>query len=229
MICIILCGVCITVPALDDVTTTMPTIQTEQDSCIIQDANSISPIPLDYIEGVFTEAVNPITPTAYDMLDIYTPNTFTPITTYQYSKWTLDMPLSVELQQHTYNMAIKHQVPFEIIMGLMGVEAGWNANIGTKTNGTATYVGLGMMRDIYHVDRFKKMDIDIYTPEGNIEAICILIREKLEYYNGNITFALISYNRGIGGANAAIKAGIYTTGYDQKIMKYVHSFTYALT
>ena len=108
-------------------------------------------------------------------------------------------------------------------MGLMGVEAGWNAYIGEKTNGNATYVGLGMMRDIYHADKFTAQGIDIYTPEGNIEAICILIRQKLDAFDNNMHYALMAYNIGSGGAQAKINAGIYETEYSRKVLRYAES------
>ena len=149
--------------------------------------------------------------------------TFAPFQSYLYNDMRLRMPLSASLQEHTYRMSLKYDVPYRAIMGLMGVEAGWNANIGTKTNGNATYVGLGMMRDIYHADKFAKQGIDIYTPEGNIEAICILIRQKLDAFDGNLHHALMAYNLGEGGARAKIKAGINETGYSRKVLQYGNS------
>ncbi len=148
---------------------------------------------------------------------------FAPFESYLYHDTRLRMPLSAELQEHTYRMSLKHDVPYRVIMGLMGVEAGWNANIGEKTNGNATYVGLGMMRDIYHADKFAAQGIDIYTPEGNIEAICILIRQKLDAFDNNIHYALMAYNLGNGGAQAKINAGIHETGYSQKVLRYAES------
>ena len=148
---------------------------------------------------------------------------FVPFESYLYQDTRLRMPLSAELQEHTYRMSLKYDVPYRVIMGLMGVEAGWQADIGTKTNGNATYVGLGMMRDIYHADKFAAQGIDIYTPKGNIEAICILIRQKLDMFDNNIHYALMAYNLGNGGAQAKIDAGIHETGYSHKVLRYANS------
>ena len=149
--------------------------------------------------------------------------TFAPFKSYLYGDRRLRLPLSDELQEHTYRMCIKYDVPYRVVMGLMGVEAGWNANIGTETNGNATYVGLGMLRDIYNVDKFAKQGIDIYTPKGNIEAICITLRAKLDEFDGNIHHALMAYNLGSGGARSKIKAGINENGYSRKVLRYADS------
>ena len=134
------------------------------------------------------------------------------------------MPLSADLQEYTYKMSLKYDVPYRVVLGLMGVESGWQANIGEKTSGNATYVGLGMLRDIYYADRYAAQGIDIYTPEGNIEAICDTIRAKLDAFNGNIAYALMAYNLGNGGAKSKIAAGIHETGYTKKVMAYAESF-----
>lgn len=149
---------------------------------------------------------------------------FQPISSYTYEGTRLKMPLSIELQRYTYEMANKHNVPFEVIMGIMGIESGWRANIGTSTVNGKTYVGMGMLRDIYHADRFAQLGIDIYTPKGNIEAICILIREKLDIFDNNVNYALMAYNIGISPTQQKIKEGIYETEYSKRVLRYIDSF-----
>ncbi len=133
------------------------------------------------------------------------------------------MPLSAELQEYTYQMSLKYDVPYRVIMGLMGAESGWQADIGEKTNGNATYVGLGMLRDIYYADRYAAKGIDIYTPKGNIEAICDSIRSKMDAFDNNITYALMAYNLGNGGAKSKIASGVHETRYTRVIMAYAES------
>lgn len=149
---------------------------------------------------------------------------FVPITSYIYNNVRLPMPLSTELQLHTYQMAQKHNVPFRIIMGLLGAESTWDASITTRTNKVGTFVGMGALRDIYHAERFARQGIDIYTPEGNIEAICILVREKLDMFDNNIHHALMAYNWGPNTAKAKIAEGLQYSDYSISITQYAESF-----
>ncbi len=184
---------------------------------------TLTPLPQPSLPDAPPPISQPIEPPAQENIPPEPLSTFAPFQSYLYGTQRLRMPLSAELQEYTYRMCLKYDVPYRVVMGLMGVEAGWNANIGTETNGNATYVGLGMLRDIYNVDKFAKQGIDIYTPKGNIEAICIILRTKLDEFDGNIHHALMAYNLGSGGARSKIKAGINETGYSRKVLRYANS------
>lgn len=123
--------------------------------------------------------------------------------------------LSPELQRHTWRMCVKYNVPYKIVMGLMGVESGWTADIGVYYDGTGGYVGLGMLSEYYCVGPFAARGIDIYTPEGNIEGICSTLSEKFIEFGGNVHHALMAYNAGSGGAYSMIAKGMDTSSYSE--------------
>jgi hypothetical protein len=184
---------------------------------------TLTPVPQPSLPDAPPPTSPPMEPPIQDEEPAEPLSTFAPFRSYLYGDRRLRLPLSDELQEHKYRMCLRYDVPYRAVMGLMGVEAGWNANIGTETNGNATYVGLGMLRDIYNVDKFAKQGIDIYTPKGNIEAICITLRAKLDEFDDNIHHALMAYNLGSGGARSKIKAGINETGYSRKVLRYADS------
>lgn len=149
------------------------------------------------------------------------PETFTAFSTFTSLKGNEhELPLREELQYHTYLMAEKYNVPYKIILAIMGVETTWREDIGI-VNG---YVGLGCLNEKYHAKSFAEQGINIYTPEGNIEAICILIRKSLDNFDGNIHFALMAYNKGTNGARQLIENGQYTTKYSEKVIWFAESF-----
>ena len=152
------------------------------------------------------------------------PEEFQAFTTYLYKDNRHDMPLSEELQYWTYQMCEKYDVPYRIIMGLMGVETGWNENTGIEIgyNGRA-YVGLGCLDEVYNAESFAERGIDIYTNQGNIEAICWIINYNLEHFDNNIDYALMAYNGGAGYARNKINNGVYSTGYTEKVHYYADS------
>ncbi|MBO7377025.1 MAG: transglycosylase SLT domain-containing protein [Clostridia bacterium] len=126
--------------------------------------------------------------------------------------------LSPELQHHTYEMCLKYRVPYKIVIALMGIESSWNADIGVLKNSSGSYVGLGMLSVKYNAGVFRERGIDIYQPEGNIEAICRVFSDKLREFDGNVHYALMAYNMGSGGAWAAIARGTLSTSYSRKIV-----------
>ncbi len=127
--------------------------------------------------------------------------------------------LSPELQAYTYEMCSKYRVPYSIVIALMGVESSWNADIGVLKNKSGSYAGLGMLSVKYNAQVFKSRGINIYTPEGNIEAICWVLRDKLAEFDGNIHYALMAYNMGSGGARTSIYYGRETSNYSRRIVK----------
>jgi len=127
-----------------------------------------------------------------------------------------NVPLSYDLQLYTYKMSVKYNVPYRVVMGLFGLESTWNKDVGIH-NG---YVGLGMLSERYAATYFANMGIDIYTPKGNIEATCYVLSDKLASFDGNVSYALMAYNLGTGGARTKIKKGIFSTGYSRRIIDF---------
>lgn len=122
--------------------------------------------------------------------------------------------LSQEWQEYTYEMCLKYNVPYEIILGLMGAETGWDVGIGVSDNGI--YYGIGMVNIEYNKEKCRKYGFELCTPAGGVEATCLIISQKLNTFE-DIDKALIAYNRGDGGARRLFRKGIYSTRYDRRI------------
>lgn len=122
--------------------------------------------------------------------------------------------LSKEWQEYTYQMCVKYEVPYEIVLALMGTETGWDVNIGVSDN--KLYYGIGMVHIEYNEEYLKKYDINLCTPRGGIEAVCFIISQKLNIFN-DIDKAMIAYNHGNGGAQKLFSQGIYSTAYTRRV------------
>ena len=122
--------------------------------------------------------------------------------------------LSQEWQEYTYEMCLKYNVPYEIILGLMGAETGWDVGIGVSDNGI--YYGIGMVNIEYNREYLRKYGIELCSPAGGVEAVCFIMSQKLNTFE-DIDKALIAYNRGDGGARRLFRKGIYSTRYDRRI------------
>ena len=122
--------------------------------------------------------------------------------------------LSREWQEYTYEMCLKYNVPYEIILGLMGAETGWDVNIGVSDNGI--YYGIGMVNMEYNKSNCREYGFELCSPAGGVEAVCLIMSQKLNTFE-DIDKALIAYNRGNGGARKLFRKGIYSTAYDRRI------------
>ena len=146
-------------------------------------------------------------------------------TTYTYNDRTYTLPLSEEVQIFTYKMCIKYNVPYRIIIAIMGAETHWNEDPDhVEVHKGTRYIGIGCLTEKYHADRFAQLGINIYKLHGNIEALCIIFRGHMDRYDDNATLATMAYNGGPGYANNCIKQGIYNTSYTDKVNAYAESF-----
>lgn len=144
---------------------------------------------------------------------------FEVFSTYLYNGREYPMPLSKELQYHTYQMCEKYDLPYRIIMGMMGTETGWNANAGNERG----YIGIGCISEKYYAKSMKNIGVDIYTVKGNIEAICIIMRDKMDEFNNNIIYAMMAYNGGSTYARNLIKKGYSSTTYTKRTIGFAES------
>ena len=151
---------------------------------------------------------------------IHVPEDFIAFTRWSYHNNTYTFKLEEDWQYYTYQMAEKYGVSHRIIFGIMGVETGWDIYWGPK-NG---YVGVGCINEYYGAKSFKEKGIDIYTPEGNIEAICSIIASKLALYHGNIHYALMAYNGGDDYVARLVEQGDHSTLYSRKVVEIAESF-----
>jgi hypothetical protein len=124
--------------------------------------------------------------------------------------------LSREWQEYTYEMCLKYNVPYEVVLGLMGAETGWDVNIGVSDNGI--YYGIGMVNIAYNEEYLRKYSIELCTPAGGLEAVCLIMSQKIKTFE-DINKALIAYNRGNAAARKLFKKGIYSTEYDRRVQE----------
>ena len=135
---------------------------------------------------------------------------------------TKTLPMSERGQKILYNMTQKYNLPYKTVLALLGVETHWNEDPDHVERGI--YIGIGCVNKNYHAKKFADRGIDIYTLEGNIEAICYLLRESRDLFNGSMTYAIMGYNGGNGYAGSQRSDGITETSYTKKVVWYANSF-----
>ena len=87
---------------------------------------------------------------------------------YNGQRHTID--LSEELQLHTFRMAQKYGVQYELVMAVMGVESGWDED----DRGNGTFVGLGAIY-VAQLKELKSIGItDLYDPEAEHRSHLLL-------------------------------------------------------
>ena len=121
--------------------------------------------------------------------------------------------LSKELQELTYKYCEAYGAPYEAVMAIMGVETGWNADIGVSKNGK--YYGIGMLNIEYNEKPLKDMGITLQTPHGGIKGTCIVFASKYKEF-GDIEKAMIAYNGGSSYARTLFSHGVTSTSYSRK-------------
>ena len=139
--------------------------------------------------------------------------------------WERDFPFSKKMQEWTWEICEKYNVPYRIVLGIMGAETLWNENPDhTETHSGTKYIGIGCIAEHHHAQYFANRGIDIYTLEGNIEALCILIKDHYEVF-GDITLAVMAYNGGRSYVRNKIADGVRETSYTKEVLAYAESLT----
>ena len=144
-----------------------------------------------------------------------------------------NIPLGEELQEFTYNLCQKNNIPETLIYAIMKAESGFDKKgFNTNRNGTNDK---GLMqinsgyRDWYaELAGIDKEEFNRNNPEHSIKAGIGGVVFLREYWmsqgitNEDLLFniVLLSYNRGISGAKKYIKKYGYNHAYVDKIFKY---------
>lgn len=137
---------------------------------------------------------------------------------YKYETWVnIDIP--EEWQRFIFYKCIEHNVPYEFVLGIMGIETGFNHTYRLSPN--SLYYGPGMISIEYTYDYLKKQGINLYTTNGAIEAVCVVFRDKLNDFNNDIEKALIAYNCGTYGAQKLFNQGKFSTFYSERVFQIV--------
>lgn len=132
------------------------------------------------------------------------------------------IPMSETWQKFTYNCCLKYNIPYELALAIMGTESGFNVFIGKLYGGEKDphyYYGPGMVSVDAAENGLRKVGIELCTYEGGIEAVCYILKEKLEEFDWDFHKALMAYNAGSGGAEYWIKQGITETAYSNRVLE----------
>ena len=149
---------------------------------------------------------------------------FQPFSTYVYNGTRKKLPASENLQRIVYETTERYELPYRVALALLGVETHWNESPDhVETHGGARYIGIGCISEKYHASDMAKRGIDIYTLNGNVEAVCWLLKAQYDRF-GTIELALMAYNGGAGYAKGQAERGITENSYSQKVMRYAESF-----
>lgn len=125
-----------------------------------------------------------------------------------------------EWQFYAYECAQRHNVSFDLVLAVMGMESSFDVFIGSRfdKNGNE-YYGPGMVSVRHTEEYLAGKGVNLCTVEGGIEAVAIILADKLDEYGGNVTNALLAYNCGSAGANAKISKGVTSTPYTDRVFE----------
>ena len=129
--------------------------------------------------------------------------------------------LSYEQQVIAYNLCLKYEVPYELMLGLWEKESCLNINIGSKQNKYSGrwYYGIGMVDIKYCSLNLKQQyGVNLCTPYGGLEGSIIIVKEKLNTYQNDWHKALMAYNQGNHSAERAWKKGNLTSSYSEHVI-----------
>ena len=94
----------------------------------------------------------------------------------------------------------KYNLDPSLVYSTINVESSFNSDSISKSN------AMGLMQllpttanDI--ATRLNKFEYNILDPDTNIEFGCYYLRYLLDMYNGNLDYAIIAYNAGLGTLN----------------------------
>lgn len=160
--------------------------------------------------------------TEYVVEDIYVPDTeelveVIPAVEGKY----LDVPMSAELQDYARNVSEEYGIPFELTMAVIYVESGFNA---AAISSTGDY-GLMQISYINHASLSNELNInDFLDPYQNIRAGVHVLAEKIRESGGDLTIALMKYNRGNAVALQQMSQGIFSTPYTDKVLSKYYEY-----
>jgi soluble lytic murein transglycosylase-like protein len=132
-------------------------------------------------------------------------------------EWLRDIPLSLELQEFTYNACKAYGVDYDMVLAIMEVESRY-MNV-VSDNGKD--YGLCQINVVNHSWLAEEHDLtDMLDEKQNITA-CVLILADIQS-GGEFTAPneiLMAYNMGQSGARKALANGTTETDYTKKVME----------
>ena len=125
-----------------------------------------------------------------------------------------NVPLSLELQQYTYNMCVEYGIAdeYELVLAVMWQESNFVDNTISETDD----YGLMQINSSNHAWLSELLGItDFLDAKQNIYAGVSMLAKLLNKYDTQE--ALMAYNMGEGGAQSFWDTGIYTSNYSRSV------------
>ena len=128
-----------------------------------------------------------------------------------------DVPLDVELQLFIIRECEKHHIEPTVILAMIQKESSFTASI---MGDSGNSYGLMQIQQRYHQDRMEKLGCsDLLDPYQNVMVGIDFLAELIDYYDGNLEMALMSYNAGCNGANQYwFSKGVYSNDYSRAVL-----------
>lgn len=141
---------------------------------------------------------------------LHTMNIECPIRPYEYTYY--DIPLTDYQQMKIQGMALKNNVPYEIVLGVMYVESRFNAD---TIGDSGDSIGIMQVQPKWHYHRMERLEAYDLTDPLQCAAVGIdILGEKIAQY-GNLDKALVAYNAG--------RPYVSSNEYSRKVREYADS------
>lgn len=128
-----------------------------------------------------------------------------------------DVPLDTDLQAHIINECGAYGIDDPgIILAMIQRESSYDSN-SIGDNGMA--YGLMQVWPKWHWDRMERLGVtDLLNPYQNVTVGIDYLAELLEKYDGNMTMALVAYNKGPSDAyEDCFSKGVYSSWYSDDV------------
>lgn len=127
-----------------------------------------------------------------------------------------DIPLSKELQEHTYNLCKEYSIEYELVLSVMFKESSYKEGV----TGSAGERSLMQIHPINFPRLKEELGItNFYDSKQNILAGIFMLTELQNKYN-DVVRVLMAFNSGESGARELVGNGITSTKYSRDIMEY---------
>lgn len=124
-----------------------------------------------------------------------------------------DIPLSRELQDYIYELSVKYNVPYEVVIAVIQQESSYRP----KVVGQAGELGYMQIHPINFERLEEELGITNFTdPEQNILCGVYMLSELYEEYD-NMIDVLMCYSCGEAGAKRLWDAGVTETKYTKSV------------
>ena len=128
-----------------------------------------------------------------------------------------DVPLSAELQLHIIHASEAHRIDPAVVVAVIWKESTYNAGaVGDSGNS----LGLMQIQPRWHGERMDRLSCpDLLDPFQNVTVGVDILAGLIDYYDGDISMALMAYNAGAAGANRYwFSQGIYSNSYSEAVL-----------